>query len=910
MDTGALKKAQPETIRILVWLLSFVSFGYATAEFEVTSDRLGVYRPEEHIDNPKDYNDNEDARKFDHRLRGPVRPVELEVDHETGLKNYIANEKGDWATSAAFVKYSFKQSIHHGRLYTNGHGFFKGKDEDLAEGLRLLGQGLHCLEDFSAHSNYVELALRNLGLQNVFPHCGSMSKIHIKGKEVFPIVTGTFGMVDFYHSVLGEATDHFTQSEVNEMDNAMQIAQSSAQSSNPLTTLIKLLSKVPGTRDLCAEATHLQQMSAQRSREIGEDPGQAGGWFSGSRGVEDNDYSGSSRAPDHPDWSMPEALPGQGPNYNNNQDWNQFPGAQSHQQGFGQQQYQAYNAGPVSPPQQWNNAQNPQSFNMGGPSGQAQMQSPSGHFDMSDSQQYPSGPHQGQQPEPWHQQQTAFGGQHQQDSFPQHQQQQPSMGGQPQSPEPQIQTQAGPVNPQQTPAQPLQQPVSAPAGLPGMPDFDPAKTVAQIYPILAFRDKVVRTISAVIEKIPGLEALVDRITETLTTFVLSLLAPFVRPLLKGLTKSLQVGSSGVVESSAQHQFEPWTDPSCTNPTHSMLSKDHFSNVLNAPAGLVAAETVKFIAPRVLFAWQHPDVPLDQINADIDKIFHHPAFRDMGIDIHRNMFTAVEKWKNSYRGADLNDILSSDGVKQGRNQNASQSHAGHTHGNLPGVAAYAHPFGDAPGGAGASHPGSGMHFNVAGIDVGNLASQAYHHKPGQAPVQHGFGGSGGTNYGQYINMASHIPGMQGLEKLNKYANMANKFSGGGGGGGGGAGGMLNSFLGGKRGLDDNDLNSTSRDLGDMNLNPNVVDPAPGAIIDAGPPAFTGPGSIGGAQELHEAAQSGNTSAERGVDGQGEWKPMRPPSKEYARYSGDWSGQGQGYQGYGGGGGRASGSYYGS
>jgi hypothetical protein len=26
-----------------------MSFGYATGEFEVTEDRLGVYRPEEHI---------------------------------------------------------------------------------------------------------------------------------------------------------------------------------------------------------------------------------------------------------------------------------------------------------------------------------------------------------------------------------------------------------------------------------------------------------------------------------------------------------------------------------------------------------------------------------------------------------------------------------------------------------------------------------------------------------------------------------------------------------------------------------------------------------------------------------------------------------------------------------------------
>ena len=42
-----------EAIRILLWILGFLSFGYGTKEFEVTRDRLGCYRPEEHIDNPK-----------------------------------------------------------------------------------------------------------------------------------------------------------------------------------------------------------------------------------------------------------------------------------------------------------------------------------------------------------------------------------------------------------------------------------------------------------------------------------------------------------------------------------------------------------------------------------------------------------------------------------------------------------------------------------------------------------------------------------------------------------------------------------------------------------------------------------------------------------------------------------------
>ena len=66
--------------------------------------------------------------------------------------------------------------------------------------------------------NYCELALRELGYHNVFPHCGTDSEINLHGKRVYPIVTGTFGAVDFLHSVIGEANDHFTQSEVDEVD--------------------------------------------------------------------------------------------------------------------------------------------------------------------------------------------------------------------------------------------------------------------------------------------------------------------------------------------------------------------------------------------------------------------------------------------------------------------------------------------------------------------------------------------------------------------------------------------------------------------------------------------------------------------------------------------------------------------
>lgn len=54
VDVGTVKYVSAEAIRIILWVLGFMSFGYATKEFEVTTERLGCYRPEEHIDNPKD----------------------------------------------------------------------------------------------------------------------------------------------------------------------------------------------------------------------------------------------------------------------------------------------------------------------------------------------------------------------------------------------------------------------------------------------------------------------------------------------------------------------------------------------------------------------------------------------------------------------------------------------------------------------------------------------------------------------------------------------------------------------------------------------------------------------------------------------------------------------------------------
>lgn len=420
-----------------VWVLSFMAFGYATEEFEVTEERLGCYRPEEHIDNPLGYADGVDARKFDPRLRGPVEPVETEIDMNTGMKNYIANETGRWATSAAYIRFSFARSIHFGRLYTCGERG-KGKDDNLCEALRCLGQALHCLEDFGAHSNYCELALRELGYHNVFPHCGTQTEINVRGKRIYPIVTGTFGAVDFLHSVIGEANDHFTQSEVDEVDVALKNAQSARNAGSSTGErglfdgagsgdFISLLSKVPdlGTgfaseaRDLKAASEAQQRDNEQRARADGN----------------------------------PNVVPGMSP------------------------------------------------------------------------------------------------------------------------------------------------------------DFDPVKTAKRIYPILVFRDKIVKAISRGIAKVPGLEKLLEHISETLTAFVLGLLAPFIRPIINSVTKVLKDGSSGVISASSKSQLEPWENNRCSDPTHSMLSKDHFTNVLNSCAGRVAATILQYAVPYVIRSYAFLTFPL-------------------------------------------------------------------------------------------------------------------------------------------------------------------------------------------------------------------------------------------------------------------------------------------------------------
>jgi len=233
-------------------VLAFKKFGFATGEFDVTHKALGVYHPEEHIDNPRGYGGTMKAseiRSLDARLRDPplavgmlvclvecedisadLRP-EFDIDPETGMKNYIANESTPFATSSRYVRKQLLDCIQEGR------DAYQSKKESPTKALIYLGAALHTLEDFAAHSNYVELALMTLGVP-AFPFVGDGCKVKIprSGQEVCPLVTGTFGMLDIFQSLLGEVDDKTAHKEKGELDEIIKVSLLTCRSS-PLTSL-------------------------------------------------------------------------------------------------------------------------------------------------------------------------------------------------------------------------------------------------------------------------------------------------------------------------------------------------------------------------------------------------------------------------------------------------------------------------------------------------------------------------------------------------------------------------------------------------------------------------------------------------------------------------------------------------
>jgi type VI secretion system secreted protein VgrG len=168
----------------IVDIMGKKKFGHAPEDraiFEVTEKRLGVYRACEHIDNPtNDTPDGRDPQNVDPDFEPRPSKHYLAVDPTTLMKRYIA-------ASRAYMCQQITAAITHGPT---------------PEGFRHLGAGLHVLEDYFAHSNFVELSLRKVGHADVLPWTSP-----IDGHGTLPVVTGMFASEDVVASMAKTVAD-------------------------------------------------------------------------------------------------------------------------------------------------------------------------------------------------------------------------------------------------------------------------------------------------------------------------------------------------------------------------------------------------------------------------------------------------------------------------------------------------------------------------------------------------------------------------------------------------------------------------------------------------------------------------------------------------------------------------------
>ncbi|MFD2908249.1 HET-C-related protein [Flavobacterium ardleyense] len=143
----------------------------------ITTDLLGVYRPEEHIDNPaalhytliceeideknkkKGTNKPHPPKNFNHDLdeafvKDPVEEQWGGLEGKTGIINYVRGFKGNDPFESAFSCFL---------------RFIDASDPETPKGLINFGAALHILEDYFAHSNFTEIAIMKVYDPEVFP---------------------------------------------------------------------------------------------------------------------------------------------------------------------------------------------------------------------------------------------------------------------------------------------------------------------------------------------------------------------------------------------------------------------------------------------------------------------------------------------------------------------------------------------------------------------------------------------------------------------------------------------------------------------------------------------------------------------------------------------------------------------
>jgi hypothetical protein len=149
--------------------------------YRVTPKLLGVYRAHEHIDNPTTL----DTEAFDPRSIDP---------------EFTALVFPDDIRNKVLPKRSMKRYVRRSIAFMNARMEAAKKEGMTADGMRLFGEALHVLEDYFAHSNFIELSLRKLGYGEVLTWTSRIESRQ-ESRHEWPIITGMFGALDIVGSV-------------------------------------------------------------------------------------------------------------------------------------------------------------------------------------------------------------------------------------------------------------------------------------------------------------------------------------------------------------------------------------------------------------------------------------------------------------------------------------------------------------------------------------------------------------------------------------------------------------------------------------------------------------------------------------------------------------------------------------
>lgn len=177
---------------------------YATLEAKFNSeygalnkDILGIYRPEEHIDNPYGLKDESDAKDD----KGNMISYTYEGTNSV-KKLYSGDNHQSWKIDPAKnMSYFFWKDFPGDRpssvTYMKQQLVLAVSKRGSSQGLRHLGAALHVLEDYFSHTNFVEVSLRRLGV-DAYPWVS-----YYKGKQPtqIPVVSGRFLTDDTMASV-------------------------------------------------------------------------------------------------------------------------------------------------------------------------------------------------------------------------------------------------------------------------------------------------------------------------------------------------------------------------------------------------------------------------------------------------------------------------------------------------------------------------------------------------------------------------------------------------------------------------------------------------------------------------------------------------------------------------------------